>query len=232
MGRIAGNLGKSIALFVPTWLCLYSLNLYALNYFALPSTYQTSTAILYGIYCIGGGLIAYLLFVGLWWVLLSIFWQNYPDWISPKNWKNVFVNWAIATSCLYLAFLFEPALWKSGNVLINGAISNSQEYLIQMIASRFLGVVTPWFFAVNIAYLLKPYLMLLPSSLGSNTNSYNYDEMIAERQKVFGNSRKNKNRTIPRQAKSRKPLSRDNRPSRAELRLSAYLFYDESQKGG
>lgn len=211
MAKILGNLGKSIALFIPTWLTLFSPNLYALNYFALPSTYETKTAILYGIYCIAGGIIAYFLLIGLWWALLSIFWRNHPDWISPKSWRNIFVNWAIATGCLFLAFLFEPSLWRSGNVIVNGFISNSQEYLIQMITSKFWFVFIPWLFTVNIAYLLK--------------------EMIAERDKVFGGSRESKPKRSPSNQKLKRNTRSDGRPSRAELRLSAYLFYDEKQAG-
>ena len=227
VGKILGNLGKSIALFIPTWLALFSPNLYALNYFALPSTYETNTAIFYGIYCIGGGIIAYFILMGLWWVLLSIFWRNYPDWISPKSWKNIFINWAIATGCLFFAFLLEPSLWRSGNVLINGAISNNQDYLIRMITSRFQTVFIPWFLTVNIAFFLKQYWSFLPSTSRGFTN--NYSEMIAERDKVFGGSRKSKPRKSPYKQKTKQNTGSDDRPSRAELRLSTYLFYDEKQ---
>lgn len=202
MGKIASSLGRAIALFIPTWLFLYSNNLYALNYFALPSTYEAKSAIIYGIYCIGKGLVGYILLVGVWWGFLNVFWRNHPDWISPKSWKNIFINWAIASACLFLAFLLEPSLWKSGNVLINGAISNSEDYFMHMTTSKFSSVFIGWFYLASIVYLIKPYLMPLPST-AQNIN--NYDSGASE------------------------SIVSDDRPSRAELRLSAYLFYDEEQ---
>jgi hypothetical protein len=156
MGLILGNLGRALALFVPTLFCLYGTHLYALNIFRFIAIYKLAasdrlTGIWYGFVLIAAGTVAYLIVLGLWWLLLSVAWRRHPDWISPKSWSNVFVNLAIATFSLFAAFLCEPSLWISGNIFS----TDNQAYVAQVLESTFPKVVSIWLVMVNIIYLFK-----------------------------------------------------------------------------
>ncbi len=85
--RIIANFGRSLALFVPTFFCLYATDLWALNLFVFISTYPVSpsdrlSGIWYGFMYLAGGAVLYLFVVGLWWLLIKTLWRNSPDWIS------------------------------------------------------------------------------------------------------------------------------------------------------
>lgn len=152
--RIIANFGRSLALFVPTFFCLYATDLWALNLFVFISTYPVSpsdrlSGIWYGFMYLAGGAVLYLFVVGLWWLLIKTLWRNSPDWIAPKSWKSIFINLAITTVCLFIAFLCEPALWRGGNAFINGL-----GYLTQMIVMTLPKVASIWFLLVNIIYFL------------------------------------------------------------------------------
>ena len=156
MNRIMSNFLRSIALFIPTALCLYSTNLYALNVFRFVTIYslqldQKITGIKYGVTSIVTGAVCYFIFLAVWWALLKAVWKNHPRWTSPKSWLDIFINGLISTICLYIAFFCIPNLWIYGNVFMPESLA----YTNYIIEKTFSGFIAIWFIAVNLAYAFK-----------------------------------------------------------------------------
>ncbi len=156
MNRIISNFLRSIALFIPTVICLYSTNLYALNIFRYISIYsldleQKITAIKYGVTSIAGGAFFYFMFLAVWWAFLKAVWQAHPRWASPKSWLDVLINALISTISLYIAFFCIPNLWIYGNVLMPESLAYTN-YIIEKTFSIFILI---WLIAVNVAYNFK-----------------------------------------------------------------------------
>ena len=153
MKRAISSLSKALGLLVPAFLCLYLPIWYSLNLFLAISLTQDSKGFLFGLslLSLAVSLILYLMFIGVWRLILKIFWSKPPSWICPQSWKSVFTGWAIASLCLIIAIAFEPRLWDSPKLLLQ-----ENNYYVKRLIDETLGkTIGIWLFCATGIYLLK-----------------------------------------------------------------------------
>jgi amino acid transporter len=153
MRRFINSLCKSLGLLVPAFLCLYVPIWYSLNLFLAISLTQDGKGFLFGlsVLSLATSLVLFLIFIGLWRLVLKIFWSKPPSWIYPQSWKSVFTGWAIASLCLIIAMLFEPRLWSDSRLLFD----QTSSYANRLIDETLGKTIAIWLFCVTGIYLFK-----------------------------------------------------------------------------
>lgn len=152
MKRAINSLCKALGLLLPTFLCLYLPIWYAFNLFLATSLSQEK-GLIFGLSLLSlvASLILYLIFIGLWRLILKIFWSKPPTWLYPQSWKSVFTGWAIASFCLVIAIAFEPRLWDSPKLLLQ-----ENNYYVKRLIDETLGkTIMIWLVCATGIYSLK-----------------------------------------------------------------------------
>jgi hypothetical protein len=152
MRRVINSFCIALALLVPAFLSLYvplwlALNLFLVAFLVQDKSFMLGSAVLF----VAASLIFYLIFVGLWRLILKIFWSKPPSWTYPQSWKSIFISWAIASFCLIIAMLFEPRLWNDPRLILQ-----ENDYYVKRLVEDTLGkIMGIWLFFTTIAYFLK-----------------------------------------------------------------------------
>ncbi|WP_145988099.1 hypothetical protein [Pseudanabaena sp. ABRG5-3] len=137
---------------MPAFLCLYAPIWYAFNLFLVTSLVQDKSFVFWSaIFFVAASLVIYLIFIGIWRLVLKIFWSKPPLWTYPQSWKSIFMSWAIASFCLILAMLFEPRLWDNPRLILQ-----ENDYYVKRLVEDTLGkIIVIWLAATTTVYSLK-----------------------------------------------------------------------------
>jgi len=152
MRRVINSFCTALALLVPAFLCLYTPIWYAFNLFLAISLVPDKSFVFWSaIFFVAVSLVVYLIFIGIWRLVLKIFWSKPPLWTYPQSWKSIFMSWAIASFCLILAMLFEPRLWNSPRLILQ-----ENDYYMKRLVEDTLGkIIVIWLAATTTVYSLK-----------------------------------------------------------------------------
>jgi hypothetical protein len=149
MTKILKSIGKALLLYLPMLFCLYIPILYAINFLFISP--RNSLALLMALIMLLISFILFIILVYLWRLLLKTIYSKLVERFAINGLKQVVISWAIASTALCIAFLFESKLWNSPELLL----SENSKYFTRTATEAIGKISAIWLLICSLFYGLR-----------------------------------------------------------------------------